>query len=143
MTGNDPRPLEIPAEVLADMVEHCRREAPIEACGLLAGLGDRVESCHPLHNVADSETLYRVAGEELIEVRRGLREAGREILALYHSHPRWSALPSETDLRENYWENTPRIIVSLQAAEPDVRAWRLGPDSFREIPLLVVAPEGP
>lgn len=133
-----PRPLEVTVGILAAMVEHCRREAPLEACGLLGGAGDRVESCHPLRNVAASETRYDADGAEVIEINRALRDAGRAILAIYHSHPRWHAVPSRVDLAENHWGDTPRIIVSLLEAEPDVRAWRLGTDSFDEIPLRIV-----
>ncbi|HWE37607.1 MAG TPA: M67 family metallopeptidase [Isosphaeraceae bacterium] len=133
----------VPADVLEAMVEHCRREAPVEACGLLGGLGERVESCHPLRNVAASESRYDADGAEVIEVNRALREDGRAILAIYHSHPRWRAVPSRVDLDENHWGEMPRIIVSLLEAEPEVRAWRLGPDSFEEIPLRAIPPAGP
>jgi proteasome lid subunit RPN8/RPN11 len=130
-----PEPLEIPAGIIDEMVAHCQREAPREACGILAGVGPRVASFHPLKNVAASETRYRADETELPRANRVIRESGQEILALYHSHPRSEATPSKTDLRENYWGAVPRIIISLVNPEkPDVRIWRLRPDSFEELP---------
>jgi [CysO sulfur-carrier protein]-S-L-cysteine hydrolase len=130
-----PDPLEIPAAIVDQMIAHCQREAPREACGMLGGVGSRVVSFHPLTNVAASEKVYLADKRELLIVNRAIRESGQEILALYHSHPRSIATPSKTDLLENYWGEVPRIIVSLVVADkPDVRIWRLRPDSFEELP---------
>ncbi len=122
------------------MVAHCRREAPLECCGLLGGVGPLVSSFHPLRNASASETRYDADPRDLIEAVRSLRGRGAEILAIYHSHPRWAAIPSRTDLAENHYGEVPRIIVSLLGAEPEVRTWRLDPDSFEELPWTLVRP---
>jgi proteasome lid subunit RPN8/RPN11 len=67
-----------------------------------------------------------------------LRSRGAEILAIYHSHPRWEAVPSRTDLRENHYGSVPRIIVSLLGPVPEVRIWRLDPDSYVALPWQIV-----
>ncbi len=63
------------------------------------------------------------------------------MLAIYHSHPRWQAVPSLTDLRENYYESLPRIIVSLLGPTPEVRIWELSADAFEELPWTLVPDE--
>ena len=73
---------------------------------------------------------------------RFLRERGGEFLAIYHSHPRWAAIPSRTDLATNYYGDLPRIIVSLLAEPPDVRAWRLTPYDYAELPWRTVPAAG-
>ena len=95
------------------MVAHCERESPLECCGILGGISPRVSSIHPLRNDLVSETRYNADPQDLIEAHIALRERGAEILAIYHSHPRWQAVPSKTDLDENYYGPCPRIIVSL------------------------------
>ena len=45
-----PEPLAIPAAIRDAMVAHCLREAPLEACGLLGGVGQAVASFFPLRN---------------------------------------------------------------------------------------------
>jgi proteasome lid subunit RPN8/RPN11 len=59
-------------------------------------------------------------------------------VAIYHSHPRWAAVPSRTDLQENHYGSVPRIIVSLLGPTPEVRIWRLDPDSYLELPWRIV-----
>jgi proteasome lid subunit RPN8/RPN11 len=137
------RTLEIPRDLHDAMVAHCLREAPLECCGLLGGFAPRVSSFHPLRNAAASETRYDADPHDLIAAVVALRERGAEILAIYHSHPRWEAVPSKTDLRENHYGPVPRIIVSLLEEVPVVRTWRLDPDSYVELPLRIVEPIGP
>jgi [CysO sulfur-carrier protein]-S-L-cysteine hydrolase len=137
------RPLEIPRDLHDAMVAHCLREAPLECCGLLGGFAPRVSSFHPLRNAAASETRYDADPHDLIAAVVALRERGAEILAIYHSHPRWEAVPSKTDLRENHYGPVPRIIVSLLDEVPVVRIWRLDPDSYEELPWRIVEPLDP
>jgi proteasome lid subunit RPN8/RPN11 len=134
-------PLEIPRDLHDAMVAHCLGEAPLECCGLLGGLAPRVSSFHPLRNAAASETRYDADPHDLIAAVVSLRDRGAEILAIYHSHPRWEAVPSKTDLRENHYGAVPRIIVSLLDEVPDVRVWRLDPDSYEELAWRIVEPE--
>lgn len=129
-----PSPLLIPTEIVAAMVDHCRREAPLECCGLLGGNPPEVSSIHPLRNVEASPTRYLAEPRDVIDAVVALRARAAEIVAIYHSHPAWTAVPSVVDLETNYYGDLPRIIVSLLGDTPDVRAWRLGPDSFEEVP---------
>jgi proteasome lid subunit RPN8/RPN11 len=115
------------------MVAHCLREKPLECCGLLGGVAPVVSSIHPLRNADSSPVRYTADPRDAIDAIVSLRNRGAEILAIYHSHPHSAAIPSQTDLRENYWGEMPRIIVSLAGAEPDVRIWRLGPDTFEQL----------
>lgn len=133
--------LEIPADIVRAMVEHCRRESPLECCGILGGIGSRVSSFHPLRNIAASQTRYDADPQDLIKAYVWLRENGREIAAIYHSHPRWAAVPSAVDLKENHYGTVPRIIVSLLTDPPDVRTWRLEPESYEEVPWSPVEPD--
>lgn len=127
-------PLEIPAGLVEAMIAHCLRESPRECCGLLGGRPPRVSSFHPLRNVAAAaETRYDADSRDLIDAVVDLRRRDAEILAIYHSHPRWEAVPSRTDLEQNHYGAVPRIIVSLLAEPPVVRVWRLGRDDFQEL----------
>ena len=129
-----PAALEIPRNILDAMTAHCVREAPLECCGILGGIAaPLVTSIYPLRNESQSETRYSADPHDLINTQLELRRRGEDILAIYHSHPRWHAIPSRTDLAENYYGEVPRIIVSLLGDSPDVRVWRLDPDSFLEL----------
>jgi proteasome lid subunit RPN8/RPN11 len=142
-SGESPtQPLEIPRDLHDAMVLHCQCEAPLECCGILGGIAPRVSSFHPLRNVAASEVRYDADPRDLIAAVVALRERGAEILAIYHSHPRWAAIPSQTDLRENHYGPVPRIIVSLLGPNPEVRIWRLDADSYEELPWAIVESTG-
>jgi [CysO sulfur-carrier protein]-S-L-cysteine hydrolase len=130
----EPEALEIPRDILDAMIAHCVREAPLECCGILGGVAPPlVTSIYRLRNESRSETRYSADPHDLINTQLELRRRGEDILAIYHSHPRWDAIPSRTDLAENYYGEVPRIIVSLLTDSPDVRVWRLDPDSFNEL----------
>jgi proteasome lid subunit RPN8/RPN11 len=135
-------PLLIPRSIHDAMVNHCLREAPFECCGILGGVAGAVSSFHPLRNSLASETRYEADSRDVIEAVVSLRRRSAEILAIYHSHPKWQAVPSRTDMETNYYGDIPRIIVSLLGPEPEVRAWRLGTDSYTEVPFRVL-PEEP
>jgi proteasome lid subunit RPN8/RPN11 len=133
-----PTPLSIPADILDAMVAHCRRDAPLECCGLLGGNPPVVSSFHPLRNTEASPTRYLADAQQVVEAVVALRARKAEIVAIYHSHPDAAAIPSQVDLDLNYYGSVPRIIVSLQGPEPAVRIWRLEPDSYEELPWQIV-----
>ncbi len=121
--------------VYRGMVDHCRLESPNEACGLLSGRARFALGLHRLRNVASApRSRYAADDGELIAALRAIRSMGSEVVAIYHSHPRTAAVPSPTDLKENYWGGTARVIVSLVGGVASVRVWWLGRDSFQGIP---------
>jgi len=133
--------LVLPASIHDAMVAHCLRESPLEACGILGGVEPMVSAFHPLRNASASESHYDADPRDLIDAVLSIRANGGEMLAIYHSHPKWQPIPSQVDLRENYYGPLPRIIVSLMGATPEVRVWRLDPDSYEELPWRVVPDE--
>jgi [CysO sulfur-carrier protein]-S-L-cysteine hydrolase len=140
---NESIPLEIPHDLHDAMIAHCLREAPLECCGILAGVAPQVSLFLPLRNAAAVETRatrYYADPQDLIQVDKTLRERKLNILAIYHSHPHCEAIPSRIDLQENYYGAVPRIIISLLEKPPDVRIWRLDPDSYKELPWRLVEP---
>jgi proteasome lid subunit RPN8/RPN11 len=126
--------LEIPWRVLDAMVAHCQQEAPLEACGILAGRREpQVDCLYPLRNELARCDRYNASPADLIAAIRAMRSSASEMLALYHSHPATPPIPSQTDLELNHYGTLPRIIVSLAQAVPEVRIWRLGADQFEEV----------
>ncbi len=134
--------LRIPENIYRTMIDQSRRESPLECCGVLGGCDAQVHSIHPLRNVAASPTRYAADERQLVEAHRWLRDRHWRIVAIYHSHPRWPAVPSKTDLEMNYWGDTPRIIISLLTEPAELRVWRLDNDSFQELSWTLVEPLG-
>jgi len=122
---------------------HALREVPWECCGLLGGVGEAVQSCHPLTNRAlTPQTRYFASPEDLFPAMRSLREAGETLLAIYHSHPVGDPFPSETDLELAFYPQVVYLIVGplhpepgFSASPPEVRGFLLGGPEVLEVEI--------
>ena len=123
------------------MLAQAIAELPNECCGYLAGTIDasglvplgRVTHRYPLINAAKSPVKYDADSKSLIQVQKGMRQAGVEPLAIYHSHPTSSPEPSKTDRAQNYWgSEIVHFIISLQGPEPVMRGWRMDGERVTE-----------
>lgn len=92
---------------------------PLEACGLLAGLGNRVLAALPVSNSLNSPVAYRMDPQEQLRAFREIESRGWEMLAIYHSHPHGPDHPSPTDIAQAYYPDTPYLIWF-----PDETDWR-------------------
>jgi proteasome lid subunit RPN8/RPN11 len=137
-TSTESPRLLIPPPILAAMLAQAAAERPNECCGLLGGspTPDRrsllVRSVHPLVNAAASPTAYESEPRSMFEAMRELRRIGRDVVAIYHSHPSSPPVPSRTDLALSWGEGVVNLIISLQPAQPEVRGWWLAAASYRE-----------
>ena len=111
--------------VIDAIVEHARRERPLECCGLLIGSADEVIESHAARNSEESAVLYRVDPADHFKAIRDARAKGLAVLGAYHSHPKSAAQPSATDIRDANDPDFVHVIVSLAGAEPQVAAFRI------------------
>lgn len=82
------------------MREHVAREAPYEACGMVAGLEGRSIHVFPTPNELRSPSRYRMEPRAQLAAFEAMDEHGWELLAIYHSHPQGRAYPSAIDVAE-------------------------------------------
>src|SRR4051812_29697627 len=97
--------LEIPDLLCEEVIEHARAEAPLECCGLLAGVitdgVGTVTTRFTIRNELQSPTDYLTEARGMFEASRAMRTGGLELLAIYHSHPTSAPVPSTRDLERN------------------------------------------
>ncbi len=124
--------------VIDAIVEHARRDRPLECCGLLIGTGDEVSESRSARNAKASAVVYLIDPSDHFEAIRHARAQGLAVVGAYHSHPRSPAQPSETDLREANDPDFVHVIVSLARAEPRVAAFRIGAGRAIALPLAIV-----
>jgi len=127
--------LEIPAAILGELTAHARSGAPLEVCGLLAGREGRVERSYPLTNAAAREDFFALDPLEQMAAYRAMREADRECLAVYHSHPATPARPSAEDIANANDPEVAYVIVSLSGPEPNIRAFHIRDDTSHELTI--------
>lgn len=124
---------------LRKIYEHCDREYPNEACGMLAGSGNAVDTVYSLPNEKPSPSFYRIDSKEHFRVIREMREACKELIGIYHSHTGSPAYPSATDVELAYYPDAVYVIVSLMDRKnPDVKGYRICEENITEVPLSIV-----
>ncbi|MBF0461824.1 MAG: M67 family metallopeptidase [Magnetococcales bacterium] len=106
----------IPRLILNHLLDHAQRSLPAECVGVLSGQGRTILGWHPLTNQWQDGRRFLADSTELIALLRQLRGEGRELVALYHSHPQAEAVPSLTDLQQAYYPEALYLIVSLQTS---------------------------
>jgi proteasome lid subunit RPN8/RPN11 len=131
----------LPRVVREAMVEHARRERPLECCGLLVGWNGSILEAVPMTNIAASPTRFRVDDREHIALRRILRQRVplQQIVGVYHSHPAGPARPSETDVAEAYYPDWLYVIVGLAGERAQVRGFALDEGRMRPVRLFIDA----
>ena len=128
--------------VRTEIIAHARDEAPNECCGLLIGDAHTIDECVRVRNVdAHPATRYELDPAGHIAVNRRLRGTSRAVISSYHSHPASPPVPSESDLAEAFYSDFIWIIVSLQAREAQIAAYRLAADGFERISVAASSQE--
>ncbi len=131
--------MRISAEFLSAVVEHARREHPIECCGVIAARDGVAASVHAVANVAASPLRFEVDGMELHRLLTEIEGRGEEIGAIYHSHTRSAPYPSQTDV--NFaagWPGVEWLIVGLDAdGEAETRSFLIAGGTIKEVPIEV------
>ena len=129
--------LKIPGNIFEQMVEQAKVEAPIEACGILAGKDGQVERLYKMTNVDQSSDHFMMAPEEQFKVVKDIRSDGLEMLAIYHSHPETPARPSAEDIRLALTPDVIYVIVSLQNSEPAIKGFIIEDGDVTGVPVKV------
>ena len=127
----------LPRALRDEVVAHARETAPEECCGLLLGDGEtvrRVFRCRNVHPAPD--TRYLIDTAQVVEVFRRSADFDRELVAIYHSHPRSPAVPSPIDRLEARWPDAAYVLVSLRADPPEIFGYRIKNDEMWEIPIV-------
>lgn len=129
--------LRLPEHAYLAMVGQALDGYPLEACGLLAGVGERVECFYPCGNAAASAKLYEVDGRDYLKADRDAEGRGLELVGVMHSHTHTDAYPSPTDVAQAPDPNWHYVIVSLREAEPVLRSYRIVEGQIAEESVVV------
>lgn len=123
-------------EQARQLADHARSEVPHEACGLIAGHGDRVTRLIPIKNTAaDPVHQYVMDQAELSRHLPALMREGLDLIGFYHSHPTGEPIPSPTDVAQAHYPDTAYLIIGLKHAEPHFAAWLINQGRVSRLPL--------
>jgi proteasome lid subunit RPN8/RPN11 len=118
--------LRLPEHAYLQMIGLALDGYPLEVCGLLAGVGDRVDAFYPCRNAAESAKVYEIDGRDYIRAERDADDRGIDLIGVMHSHTHTDAYPSPTDIdKAEGLESWHFVIVSLREPEPVLRSYRI------------------
>ncbi len=150
-----PRPLEIPADILAEVYREARKAFPFECCGWLSGAADSatvdvVRSCenaqdsgtHPTKAERGAETAYVITGSDLLDLNQSL-DGETPAKVIFHSHPNGRAYfsPTDREVATSPWDDGPaypvqQLVVGIteaQVVEAALFAWSDEEGGFVEV----------
>jgi proteasome lid subunit RPN8/RPN11 len=132
--------LELPQEVVDDIVRLAVEGYPYEVCGLVAGPaeGSTVTRFYPCRNVAASARVYTIDPGDHLRAERDAEDQGWEIIGVVHSHTHTEAVPSPTDVAQAPDPGWHYAIVSLRDdRNPSLRSYRIVDGEVAEEPVTV------
>jgi proteasome lid subunit RPN8/RPN11 len=126
----------IARDFVDEMVRHALAERPNEACGMVAGLGNRATKVYPATNAEKSPVRYLMEPRDQLRIMRDMEDHGWDLLGIFHSHTHTAAYPSQTDVSLAYYPDALYILVSLaDEANPVVRAFHIVDGRISEEPI--------
>jgi proteasome lid subunit RPN8/RPN11 len=117
-----------------EVIAHAQADAPNECCGYMRLTDGTVDEVFRAENLRNSPYGYEIDPKSLLAAN-DLDDDGHGV-AIYHSHPRSPAEPSQTDINLALYPHWLYVIVSL-AGEPEMRAWRITDGRVEEEPVTV------
>lgn len=126
------------SKIIIDKIcDHGKKEAPIEACGYLAGVNDKVINFYPMNNIDQSSEHFTFDPQEQFDVMKKVRNEELEIVAVYHTHPESPARPSAEDIRLAFDPGIIYVILSLLEENNNIKAFKIIKGQVKEQRLIV------
>lgn len=129
--------LTLTKEQLQKMIAHVDEHAPLEACGLLAGLSPKVESVILVRNQAQSEVRYVMDPIEQLNAFEWIESHDLDLIGIFHSHPTGPETVSPTDIAQAAYA-VAYVILARVDAQWRVRGFWIENDAFSEVTLQVI-----
>jgi proteasome lid subunit RPN8/RPN11 len=131
--------MKIAQELIDEMVAHAREDLPNECCGMVGGADGEATAVIRVENSAASPLRYEMDPQGQYNALKTIEDAGGELLAIYHSHTKSAAYPSQTDVNQAVaWPEQIYVIVSLADDNAaDVKAYLLKDLKIADVELDV------
>jgi proteasome lid subunit RPN8/RPN11 len=131
--------MRLASEQRDQIVVHARDDLPNECCGIVAAENGRAVKVFRATNAEASPVRYGLDPREQYQIMTEIDRSGWTLGAIYHSHTRSPAYPSQTDVNLAFYPDALYLIVSLEDPErPDLRAFRIVDQKIDEVALEVV-----
>lgn len=131
--------MRISQALIDEMVAHAREDLPNECCGMVGGVDGEASIVIPVVNSAASPLRFEMDPQGQYDALKAIEDDGKELLAIYHSHTKSAAYPSQTDLNQAVnWPDALYLIVSLEdERDPVVKGYWLKDLKVADVELVV------
>ena len=131
--------MKISQRLIDEMVAHAREDLPNECCGMVGGANGEASAVIRVENAAASPLRFEMDPQGQYNALKTIEDDGGELLAIYHSHTKSAAYPSQTDVNQAVnWPDAIYLIVSLEdEGAPDVKGYWLKDLKIADAELVV------
>ena len=129
--------LTLTKEQLQQMIAHVDSHAPLEACGLLAGLNSKVETVIEVTNQAQSAVRFVMDPIEQLNAFEWIDSNGQELIGVFHSHPTGPETVSPTDISQAAYAVVHVILSRTDTGTWHARGFWIKDGAYNEVTLLV------
>ena len=131
--------MRIAQSLIDEMVAHAREDLPNECCGMVGGTDGEASTVIRVENAAASPLRFEMDPQGQYNALKAIEDDGKELLAIYHSHTKSAAYPSQTDVNQAVnWPDAIYLIVSLEDENaPDVKGYWLKELKIADVELVV------
>lgn len=131
--------MRIAQSLIDEMVAHARADLPNECCGMVGGVDGEASVVIRVENSAASPLRFEMDPQGQYNALKAIEDDGKEMLAIYHSHTKSAAYPSQTDVNQAVnWPDAIYLIVSLQDEDaPEVKGFWLKDLTIADAELIV------
>ncbi len=130
--------IQIKKQDLEKILAHCKKQAPLEACGFLAGNEKVSKKVYLIENELQSPTRFRMLPRQQLKALLDIETQELDLLAIFHSHPQGPPTPSMIDIQEISFPGPLQIIVSFVDGKWSLRAFKIIDQTFIEIAFTII-----
>jgi proteasome lid subunit RPN8/RPN11 len=141
--------MRIPRAIYDEIFAQANEELPDECCGLIGGDANEAKTLYRARNSEASPFRYVLDPTDQLRIMGEMEERGEELAAIYHSHTKSEAYPSQTDINlavvdggdgelVQLFPGTIYLIASLaESGDAALRGFDIRADGVHEVELSV------
>jgi proteasome lid subunit RPN8/RPN11 len=119
------------------MIAHIDAHAPLESCGLLAGLNSKVETVIEVTNQAQSAVRFVMNPIEQLSAFEWIESNGLDLVGIFHSHPAGPEIVSPTDIADAAYAVV-HVILARVDGSWRARGFWIENGKYNEVTLQVI-----
>lgn len=119
-----------------ELIAHAREDAPNECCGMIGAKDGAATTVYRATNAEASPLRYNLDPQDQFKIMMTMEERGEDLAAIYHSHTKSPAYPSQTDINLATYPDAIYVIVSLLEGEEPVRGYKIYEGQVEEVNLF-------